>query len=824
MQNTEPLLLRGILDGKAAFCGPQIAQVDITGKCNNNCIGCWVHSPYIKKPPRDKNKELSFEFTKKIIDELAGMGTKEIFLAGSGEPLLHPQATQVISLIKGKDLKLNIVTNALLLTPETAHLLVDLGVDMLTVSIWAGTDRAYIKTHPGKNSQDFYAIKNNLCLVNKLKLEKNVFLPKVKIYNVICNLNYRDISKMIDFALDVGAQDIEFQLIDTIKGQTSFLALSDSQINEVKDQILALSKREDLFFKDLSLFGNIKEKELKEFPGRFYRMPPGFSLSESIKIKPDNTKLPLRSLTCKAGFSTECREDSPLVEETNNLMIFSFSKENCKSCKFFGLSCEVNSQHKFSVRYLKIMGYGSFMHRLTSPGVGEQKYEKGVINNYPCYTGWWYSRILSTGEIIPCCKGAGRILGSLSKKSLFSENSFASIWNSRAYQKFRFKAKNVSKGRRYFKKINCAKSCDHISSNVMLAAVLKNNNYAIKKTKVKKTKSLLKTREIIKVPAGSFFRGNLNAAEHQFGKGIVIDGGKGFGLAEYKVFIFEPGDYEIWVYYANDQARAVDLYLDNILVAKKATFSSTGGWNSEFLSWMYLLTVKASEGRHIFKIYVDGLIPHLHSFVFIKSDQLNSELTSNLFSLGMHLNQKPLGNFFSKIKSLRAREFFWKAFKHLYLQKPLSDYLDILGIFDGRKAFKGPFHVQIDLTDYCNNNCLACWCNSPLLEEKKHSDQQKHSLPFELAKELMDNLSEMGTQEIYFSGGGEPFCHPRIMDILAYAKKKGFVCYVNTNFTLLDKDKINKLVDLGVDHLTVSIWAATAEVYAKTHPNKTEGT
>ncbi|HNW38903.1 MAG TPA: radical SAM protein [Candidatus Omnitrophota bacterium] len=181
-------------------------------------------------------------------------------------------------------------------------------------------------------------------------------------------------------------------------------------------------------------------------------------------------------------------------------------------------------------------------------------------------------------------------------------------------------------------------------------------------------------------------------------------------------------------------------------------------------------------------------------------------------------------NFLKKVQTLGLKEASVRAFEHLYLQKPLSDYLDILGIFDGKKAFKGPFHVQIDLTDQCNNNCLACWCNSPLLEEKKHAEAQKCTLPFELAKELIDNLSQMGTREIYFSGGGEPFCHPRIMDILAYAKKKNLVCYVNTNFTLLDKEKINKLVEIGVDHLTVSTWAATPEVYARTHPNKNQET
>jgi MoaA/NifB/PqqE/SkfB family radical SAM enzyme len=223
--------------------------------------------------------------------------------------------------------------------------------------------------------------------------------------------------------------------------------------------------------------------------------------------------------------------------------------------------------------------------------------------------------------------------------------------------------------------------------------------------------------------------------------------------------------------------------------------------------------------KHNLRIFTNGFIPHIHTFAFVKRNKIFSGLMHNFFP--EEAGPEPAG-IFGKIKARGVKNVLLSAAKHLYLNKPLSDYLDILGIFNGKRAFKGPFHAQIDLTDYCNNNCLACWCNSPLLEEKKHSLEQKHALPFELASELIDDLYDMGTREIYFSGSGEPFCHPRIMDILAYAKKKGFVCYVNTNFTLLDKNKINQLIALGVDHLTVSTWASTAATYAKTHPNKTE--
>lgn len=148
--------------------------------------------------------------------------------------------------------------------------------------------------------------------------------------------------------------------------------------------------------------------------------------------------------------------------------------------------------------------------------------------------------------------------------------------------------------------------------------------------------------------------------------------------------------------------------------------------------------------------------------------------------------------------------------------------LDIVGAYDGRYAYKGPRCVQIDLTNQCNNNCIGCWCNSPLLGEmqlpKRMSDA---TLPTDCVLSLLDDLCKLGTKELYFAGGGEPFMHPDAMRIFEYAKRKKFHVSINTNFTLVTQEMAQQLVDWSIDHLIVSVWAGTAEVYVATHPNKT---
>jgi len=149
--------------------------------------------------------------------------------------------------------------------------------------------------------------------------------------------------------------------------------------------------------------------------------------------------------------------------------------------------------------------------------------------------------------------------------------------------------------------------------------------------------------------------------------------------------------------------------------------------------------------------------------------------------------------------------------------------LDIVGVLDGEESFVGPHTVQIDPTNVCNNDCLACWCNSPLLLDKAlPSPKREATLPFDIIVRLLDDMVEMGSKEVYIAGGGEPFCHPNILEIIAEIKKRGLVCNLNTNFTFVKDDVVKFLADQAVDYMTVSVWAGTPEIYSVLHPNKTE--
>lgn len=158
-------------------------------------------------------------------------------------------------------------------------------------------------------------------------------------------------------------------------------------------------------------------------------------------------------------------------------------------------------------------------------------------------------------------------------------------------------------------------------------------------------------------------------------------------------------------------------------------------------------------------------------------------------------------------------------------EKFLTDHTDIAGVLDGQRAFIGPEHVVIDPTNRCDNNCIGCWTRSPLLGDLGADvEWKRRQMPTERLLTLIDELSGMGTKRIRFTGGGEPFVHPGIMDALRKVKEHNLITAVTTNFSAIEAKTVEELAALGIDEFTVSLWAGSPDTYSRSHPNKTTAT
>ena len=138
-------LLRGLLTGEVAKTGPFYVDIDLTRRCNLQCLGCPYHSPHVNdtSPQNPAVMDLSIDFFKRLCNELKRMNTHGLILQGAGEPLLHPDVFEMISTAKAAGFHVTLITNGTLLDRETIEALIDARLDTLKVSLWASSAEQY---------------------------------------------------------------------------------------------------------------------------------------------------------------------------------------------------------------------------------------------------------------------------------------------------------------------------------------------------------------------------------------------------------------------------------------------------------------------------------------------------------------------------------------------------------------------------------------------------------------------------------------------------------------------------------------------------------
>ncbi|MCB9679092.1 MAG: radical SAM protein [Alphaproteobacteria bacterium] len=145
--------------------------------------------------------------------------------------------------------------------------------------------------------------------------------------------------------------------------------------------------------------------------------------------------------------------------------------------------------------------------------------------------------------------------------------------------------------------------------------------------------------------------------------------------------------------------------------------------------------------------------------------------------------------------------------------------LVLAGIRAGRPLV-GPQNVHVDVTNTCNAKCITCWDHSPLLDTPRTREWKQQTLPWERFEEVLAALDRMGScRAVVLSGMGEPLLHPRIYDMMAEVKRRGWHLTVLSNLVAAD---IERLATAGVDNLLVGVHGATPDAYMAFHPGWTE--
>ena len=228
-------LLRGLIDGERAFAGPFYVELSTTTLCNQGCLGCQYHSSATRGSlhSADGTEHMSLDQIKTLCDGLRRLGTREMILTGEGEPFLHPRLFEIISLCKEAGLYVHLFTNGTLLDESNVAALVDSGVDILRVSLWAASAEEYAKCYPGVDPDNFQRTLNGVRLVSSLKAKRGTALPTLILTGPLNRHNWKGIGDKIRLAHEIGTDGVTFTPYRHWRGEFSSATLSGGEIDEV---------------------------------------------------------------------------------------------------------------------------------------------------------------------------------------------------------------------------------------------------------------------------------------------------------------------------------------------------------------------------------------------------------------------------------------------------------------------------------------------------------------------------------------------------------------------------------------------------------------
>ncbi len=123
-----------------------------------------------------------------------------------------------------------------------------------------------------------------------------------------------------------------------------------------------------------------------------------------------------------------------------------------------------------------------------------------------------------------------------------------------------------------------------------------------------------------------------------------------------------------------------------------------------------------------------------------------------------------------------------------------------------------PIYVRIKPTNACNHGCNYChYGNGQYL--KLNGTEAKNHISWEKLKEIINDLSEIGTKAITFSGGGEPLFYKNIVDAMKLVKAQKMDLAIITNGHFLMDEKAEILSE--AKWVRVSFDSGTAATYSK---------
>nr|HID15097.1 radical SAM protein [Anaerolineae bacterium] len=122
--------------------------------------------------------------------------------------------------------------------------------------------------------------------------------------------------------------------------------------------------------------------------------------------------------------------------------------------------------------------------------------------------------------------------------------------------------------------------------------------------------------------------------------------------------------------------------------------------------------------------------------------------------------------------------------------------LDLERIDPFSVSLTAPYRMDLALTYRCNNACLHCY----VARSPEHPEMDTTAW-----KSVLDRVWEVGIPHVCFTGG-EATLRPDLVELVAYAERKGLVTGLLTNGRRLsDATYVRALVMAGLDHVQITL-------------------
>ncbi len=157
----------------------------------------------------------------------------------------------------------------------------------------------------------------------------------------------------------------------------------------------------------------------------------------------------------------------------------------------------------------------------------------------------------------------------------------------------------------------------------------------------------------------------------------------------------------------------------------------------------------------------------------------------------------------------RLRRHAWSLVKHSNVKRIANLVRVELEYRLHKTRIKGrPYILIVDPTTICNLKCPLCPTGTKTLNRKPQM------MAWDTYTRTLDLLAPHA-YEINLHNWGESLLHPRIFDMIHYARRKNLATNMSTNFNRVQPEDIDQIVASGLEYLILSIDGVSPETYRR---------